>query len=466
MEAEPPHLIFIINLIQAGSVFEGLGLLALLVFMLLLSAMFSGSEVAFFSLNRQQVEELEEDDNQSGVASLLLLKNHPRRLLALLLICNTFVNIAIAILVERILSVYFPVTGFHDFATFLVSWRPLSWLDPAQLGNLMYFMVAVIGATTLILLFGEVTPKIYGQFNSIKLARFIARPLRVLDYLMRPFTIILESLTTSVERKIIEKKLNVQTTSREDLDAAIDLAVSHEQESGKQVDMLKGIIKFNDVTAKQVMTARTEVYAVDKEENYKDVIQVIRDSGFSRLPIFQNDLDHICGILYAKDLIGHLEEGADFEWQQLIRTSLHFVPESRKINELLNDLQEKHLHMAFVVDEYGGLSGLVTLEDIMEEIVGEIKDEFDDQHELNFTKLDLHNYLFDGKTLINDMCRVLGIDIYLFEDVRGNADSIAGLLLENLGEMPKKDQEIQIGACLFKVVAVSKKRIEQIKVTI
>jgi CBS domain containing-hemolysin-like protein len=258
----------------------------------------------------------------------------------------------------------------------------------------------------------------------------------------------------------------MQTTTKEDLDAAIDLAINSDQESGKQVDILKGIIKFNDVSAKQVMTPRTELYALNFSSTFKTILETVRESGFSRLPVYNEDFDQITGILYVKDLIAHLDKDENYEWQTLIRTNTLYVPESRKINELLNDFQEKHVHMSFVVDEYGGINGIVTLEDIMEEIVGEIQDEFDEHHELNFVRLDPNNYLFDGKTLINDMCRVLGLDVYLFDEARGNADSIAGLLLENNGEMPRKDQELLIENYKFKVVSVTKRRIEQIKVTI
>jgi CBS domain containing-hemolysin-like protein len=294
----------------------------------------------------------------------------------------------------------------------------------------------------------------------------MAIPLRVLDFVFSPLTRLMVGMTNRVEKNLLEKKVGMQSTSKEDLDTAIDLAISVDLESERQVNILKGIIKFNDVSAKQVMTPRTQVYGIDFNDNFLEVMRVVKDSGFSRLPVYNGDFDQITGILHAKDLIGHLHESSSFEWQTLIRTNVLYAPEQRKINELLNDFRDQHVHMAFVVDEYGGTNGIVTLEDIMEEIVGEIKDEFDEQHELNFIKIDAHNYIFDGKTLINDMCRVLGIDITRFDEARGNADSIAGLILEHSGEMPKKDQELFIEELRFKVTSVNKRRIEQIKVTI
>ncbi len=436
-----------------------------LILLLLCSGLFSGSEIAMFSLTQDDVDEIKENENPASIA-LLYLKNRAKRLLALILICNTFVNIGIALIVERLLELWFPIEQYTGWGTFLNKLPILDRYAPQQIGTFLYFLIAVLGSTVLILFFGEVMPKIYGRLNNKSLALSMAIPLRILDFVFSPMTRLMVGMTHNVEKNILEKKIGLQSTSKEDLDAAIDLAISDDLESEKQVNILKGIIKFNDVSTKQVMTPRTQVYGVDFNSTFHDVLKVVKESGFSRLPVYNNDYDQITGILYAKDLIGHLHENEQFEWQSLIRTNLLYVPESRKINELLNDFREQHVHLAFVVDEYGGTNGIVTLEDIMEEIVGEIKDEFDEQHELNYVKIDSNNYIFDGKTLINDMCRVLGIDIMKFDEARGNADSVAGLVLEHSGEMPKKDQELTIEGLKFKVASVGKRRIEQIKVTI
>ena len=418
-----------------------------------------------FSLTLEDMEEIKENESPASIA-LQYLKSHAKRLLALILICNTFVNIGIALIVEKLLLLWLPKEKYVGWGEHIKSWFSIEKYSPDQIGMLINFLIAVVGATILILFFGEVMPKIYGRLNTRSLALTMSIPLRVLDFIFSPMTRLMVGMTHRVEKNLLEKKVGLQSTSKEDLDAAIDLAISVDLESQKQVNILKGIINFNDVSAKQVMTPRTQVYGVDFNESFHKVLQVVRENGFSRLPVYNGDFDQITGILYAKDLIGNLHEDDHFEWQTLIRTNLLYVPESRKINELLNDFRDQHVHLAFVVDEYGGTNGIVTLEDIMEEIVGEIKDEFDEQHELNFIKIDSHNYIFDGKTLINDMCRVLGIDITIFDDARGNADSIAGLVLEHSGEMPKKDQELTIEGYKFKVNSVSKRRIEQIKVTI
>ncbi len=436
-----------------------------LIFLLLCSGIFSGTEIAMFSLSHEDMDQINELETPSSKA-LIYLKHHTKKLLALILICNTFVNIGIALILERLLAAWLPLEKTTAWAENLITVFNLQSSNYQNLGELIYFSIAVVGATTLILFFGEVMPKIYGRLNPRQLSLSLALPMRTLDIFFSPLTKIMVGMTNRVEKKLLEKKVGLQATSKEDLDTAIDLAVSRDINSEKQVDILKGIIKFNDVSTKQVMTPRTQVFGLDFNSHYFDVLKQVRDSGFSRLPVYNEDFDQITGILYAKDLIGHLDEPPEYEWQSLIRTNTLYVPESRKINDTLNDFREKHVHMAFVVDEYGGTNGIVTLEDIMEEIVGEIKDEFDEQHELNFIKIDPSTYLFDGKTLINDMCRVLGVDIYKFDDARGNADSIAGMLLEQYGEMPRKDQEIEIEHIKFKVTSVTKRRIEQIKVSL
>jgi len=466
LEADPAQfivssIICIFNLMSLTDLFN----LVLLFVFLLGAGLFSGAEVAMFSLSPADLEDIKEEKTESS-KMLIYHKNHPRKLLALLLICNTFVNIGTALVVEQLLEHFLPMSSYTNIAIRCVETFGINSISVDQIINFFYFLVAVVGATSLILLFGEVTPKIYAQLNNRKLALWMAIPLRFVDIILKPLTFVLVGMTNKVEKRLLERRVGMNTSSKEELDAAIDLAVSQDIGSLRQVDMLKGIIKFNDVSTTQVMTSRTEVYAAAFNDNYFQVLDLVKECGFSRLPVYHDDIDHVTGILYAKDLIAHLDKDKDFEWQQLIRTNLFYVPESRKIHDLLNDFQVKKVHLAIVVDEYGGTSGIVTLEDIMEEIVGEIQDEFDDQHELNFTRLDSHNFLFDGKTLINDMCRVLGIDVYVFDAVRGSADSIAGLVLEQTNEMPKADQEITIVNFKFKVISVNKRRIEQIKVTI
>ena len=451
-------------LLGAVSLHDLTNLLILLI-LIALSGLFSGSEVAIMSLSPTDIELLEEDEDESSKV-LLYLRTHTKKLLALLLVCNTICNIGIALLLESILDKFIPNSSYERFSFWLSELLGLTVISPDKLAGFFNFLVAVIGATFIILLFGEITPKIYGQLNNYKFSKLVAIPLRFLGIVMTPFTFLLVAMSSKVERKILERRMGTTSGSKEDLDAAIDLAVSEELESGNQAYMLKGIIKFNDVSTKQVMTSRTDVYGIDLSESFDQVVKIVKENGYSRYPVYVDDIDKMTGILYAKDLIGHLHKSSDFEWQTLVRTNLLYVTESRKIHELLNDFQIKKLHMAIVVDEYGGTSGIVTLEDIMEEIVGEIKDEFDDQHELNFTRIDANNFIFDGKTLINDMCRVIGLDIFQLDEIRGSADSIAGLVLEQTSEMPKKDQELTILQYKFKVLSVTKKRIEKIQITI
>ena len=270
--------------------------------------------------------------------------------------------------------------------------------------------------------------------------------------------------------KVIEKRLAKRTqnaiTSREDIDEAIELTVSGAEDGEQEVDILKSIVKFGDVSVKQIMRSRVDVVAVDFRVAYHELLAVIKESGYSRIPIYDEDFDHITGLLYVKDLLGHLNEEASFEWQELIHTDILYVPEAKKIDDLLKDFQKKRLHMAIVVDEYGGSSGIVTLEDIMEEIIGDIKDEFDDEPEVIYRQVDDFNFLFEGKTLLNDFCRVIGIDTTTFDEVKGEADSLAGLILEILGELPDEEAEVTYNQFRFKIVSVSDRRIEQIQITL
>jgi len=416
------------------------------------------------SLSPANLESLEEEDSDAA-KRVIQMRHKVKQFIALILVCNTFVNIGIALLLEHLLSRYVPATSYDGISNWIISQFGLVSIVPDQINHVFNFIIAVIGATSIIIFFGEIMPKIYSQIHNMRFAKTMSLPLKLFEFIVYPFTYPLVALSTRVEKHLLERKLGTSSTAREDLDAAIDLAVSDGMNSSNQVEMLKGIIKFNDVSVSQVMTSRTEVCGIDLKATFEEVIQIVKENGYSRLPIYIEDFDKITGILYAKDLIGHLDKGNEFEWQNLIRSNLLYVPETRKIHDLLNDFQVKKLHMAIVVDEYGGTSGIVTLEDIMEEIVGEISDEFDDHGDLNFTRLDANNYVFEGKTLINDMCRVVGVDLSDMDLHRGSADSIAGLILEHTGEMPKKDQELSILNIKLKVLSVSKKRIEKIQIT-
>ena len=434
--------------------------------------MISGSEVAFFSLTHNDLAKLGEE-NSSSSNQLLNLHNQPRKLLATILISNNFINIAITLVADFIVREIFPETIFinwgeaflaSSFYQFLNS--TLNWTVTAEgISNAFRFSIVVLGVTFFLVLFGEVAPKIFAKLNNVRLARTMTTPLSVLMKICSPLSFMLVKGTNLLENRLVgEGQSNV--TSKEEIGEAIDLTVNQDLESKEDVDILKGIVKFGEVTVTQIMKARVDVVAVDFRVPYSQLLKVAKDSGYSRIPIYEEDFDHVTGILYVKDLLGHLHETDEFEWQSLIRTNTLYVPESKKIDDLLKDFQAQRRHMAIVVDEYGGSSGIVTLEDIMEEIIGEIRDEFDDAVEVEFTKIDDYNFLFEGKTMLNDVCRIIGVDTETFDAVSRESDSIAGLLLEMIGFIPKKGREITYEGFKFKIESVSKRRIEQVLITL
>lgn len=439
---------------------------ALLAFFLLLvcSALISGSEVAYFSISLPQLEKLREDRRPSSRTILSLLER-PATLLATILISNNFVNVSIVMVADPILQRMLPVEQCVSWAIELQVRSGLSF-SPEVWGRGFHFALTVLGVTFLLVLMGEIMPKIYARMNVLKLARFMARPLTVLAGLFSPVTGIMVRWTDVLERRMEHLRSDLAHSSSE-LQSAIELTVrdidSHER---KEVDILKRIIQFADVNVKQIMRPRTDIIAIDREDSFADMMAVVRSSGYSRIPVFGEDLDHITGIIYAKDLLGHLQEPDDFDWGGLVRTEVLYVPESKRINDLLKEFQKERRHMAIVVDEYGGTAGLVTLEDIMEEIIGEIKDEFDDEAEIQYQQLDERNYLFEGKAQIQDLCRIVGIPVNAFDEVKGDADSVAGLILELAGVIPRKDTVVEHRGFTFRVTKVNRRRIEEIKITL
>lgn len=430
------------------------------------SALVSGSEVAFFSLTTNDFERLRQE--KSKVAQrILLLKERPRVLLATILIANNFVNIAIVIVSDFILRQALPLSLEERWSSAIVEGLGLEGrISIEQLTNIIHFIITVIGVTFLLVLFGEVVPKVYARLNNILIAKLMSGPLLVLIALFRPFSYLLVRGTSLIETKLTQKNSGFTLASKRDYDEAIDLTVSREKNAQQDVDLLKSIVKFGDVSVKQIMRSRMDIVAVDVWLTFSELLKLVRESGYSRLPVYENDLDNIKGILYVKDLIGNFKEGDDIDWRQLVRTNVLFVPESKKISDMLKDFQHSRLHMAIVVDEYGGTSGIVTLEDIMEEVIGDIRDEFDDEPEIQYKKIDDQNYLFEGKTMLQDVSRILGIPGDTFDEVRGEADSIAGLILEIVGFIPKIEREITFKDFKLKVVAANEKRIEQVLLTI
>ncbi len=422
----------------------GIGILAIIV-LLFFSALMSGSEIAFFSISENDKKKLNEENSSVSRQILSLLKK-PRTLLATILISNNFVNIAIVLVAQIVIQIYLP--------------------EQVKSNPILDFLITVVGITFLLVLFGEIAPKVYANQFNIRLSKMMAGPISTLKNIFYLPTTGLVVSSLFLEKLLVRRNNIGKSTSRKEIDRAIDLTVKNETGANEEANILKSIIKFGEVAVKQIMQPRIDIIAIEKNMSYSQVLAVVKESGYSRLPVYEGDLDHIVGILYVKDLIGHLNQDYDFEWQTLVREAILFVPEAKKIDDLLNDIQIQRKHMAIVVDEYGGTLGLVTLEDILEEIVGDIKDEFDDDPEVDYRKIDEWNYEFEAKTLINDFCRVMNIDSSTFDQVRGDADSLAGLVLEITGHFPVKNQKIVCLPYTFTITGVSKRRIEHILVTL
>jgi putative hemolysin len=388
------------------------GILAIII-LLFGSAMASGAEVAFFSLGPNQLHELRLKEDKADKSVLHLLEM-PKHLLATLLISNNFFNVAIVII-----------------STFVTN----SLFDFSQIPYWLAFLIQVIVVTSLILLFGEVMPKVYATRSSVKLARLLAGPLHILVKLFYPLSSLLVRSTNMIDRRISRKAYNVSISELSD---AIELT-SGENTPDEERKILQGIVKLGDIEVKEIMKSRVDLTAVDIRINFKELLELIVEAGYSRIPAYEDSFDHVKGILYIKDLLPHLGREDAFNWVELLRDAF-FVPENKKINDLLQEFQEKKIHMAVVVDEYGGTSGIVTLEDIIEEIVGEISDEHDEPSgDFEYSKLDDYNFIFEGKTSLNDFYKILDMDDGLFDAVRGDADSLAGLILELMEKMPEKD---------------------------
>ena len=401
------------------------------------SALISGAEVALFSLNRTDLDEgIAANSNKLKVIAKLLDK--PKKLLATILVANNFINIAIVILFAY-LGEKFLFNGITN---------------PA-----IKFLVEVVIVTFLILLFGEILPKIYASRNKVKFSKFMAYPLNVLDTIFSPISLPMRSITLGIHNKLGKQKSNL---SVDQLSQALELT-SEDDTTKEEQKILQGIVSFGNTDTKQVMRPRMDIFALNINLEYQEIIPEIISHGYSRIPVFEENVDTIKGILYVKDLLPHIDK-KQFNWTTLLRDPF-FVPENKKLDDLLSEFQEKKNHLAIVVDEYGGTSGIVTLEDVIEEIVGDINDEFDDE-DLSYSKLDANNYVFEGKTTIKDFCRVLDIDDEaIFEEEKGESETLAGFILEISGKFPKKDDKISFDKFSFTVEALDKKRIKQIKVT-
>jgi putative hemolysin len=428
------------NLIEIISNLPFIQIINILVFigLLVLSALISGSEVAFFSLSPQDIESARESKSKKD-SILITLLSKPKKLLATILISNNFINIAIVIL-----SSY-------------LSYNLLN-IDMTTISG---FLIQVVAVTFLILMFGEVIPKVYANINSLGFARTMSQYILVLEKAFSPLSSILLKSTKIIEQRLGKNKGNISVSH---LEHALELTADEETSSDEQ-KILEGIVTFGNTDATQIMCPRIDMFAISSSMRFDELIPEILDNGYSRIPVYQKDIDNIIGILYIKDLLPHINAGKNFNWKRLIKP-VFFIPENKKIDDLLDDFREKKTHLAIVVDEYGGTSGLITLEDVIEEIVGDISDEFDDE-DISYSKIDKNKYVFEGKTSLKDFQRVIDIDEdNEFEDIKGESDTLAGLILEIAGYFPKKGEKIKFSYFEFTIEAVDKKRIKQIKVSI
>ena len=413
-----------------------IGSIAVLV-LLICSAFISGSEVALFSLSQKDIDELKENDYNKGNLIYTLLER-PKKLLATILVANNFINIAIVII-------------FTSFSEELFG----SVASP-----IIRFVLEVVVVTFLILLFGEVLPKIYANRNNISFSKLVAIPILILDRVFSPLTIPMRNTTLYIEKKFSVQKTNF---SIDQLSQALELT-NQEETTQEEQKILEGIVTFGNTDVRQVMSPRIDIFALDFEETFGEIMPKIIEKGYSRIPVYKENIDQIEGVLFIKDLIPYIDEKKDFHWQKLIREPF-FVPENKKLDNLLKEFQGMKNHLAIVVDEYGGTSGLISLEDILEEIVGDISDEFDDE-DLVYSQIDEKNFVFEGKIGLKDFYRIVDVNEDDFENAKGEAETLAGFILEISGNFPKKNQKIIFNNCTFTIESLDMRRIKQIKVTL
>jgi len=434
---DPEPSVLLSNLLVTNTSF--ITSIILLVILLACSALISGAEVALFSLTKSNIDKgLEE--NSSAMQIIASLLERPKKLLATILVANNFINIAIVLLFA-----FIGETLFKNITS-----------------TLMRFLLEVVSATFLILLFGEIIPKIYASRNSVKFASFMARPLRVLDVIFSPISLPMRYTTLKIQERFGKQRSNF---SVDQLSQALELT-NDEDTTQEEQKLLQGIVSFGNTDTKQVMRPRMDLFAINIDTPFETIIKEIIDNGYSRIPVYEESIDDVKGVLYVKDLLPHLNK-KEFNWTTLLREPF-FVPENKKLDDLMVEFQTKKVHLAVVVDEYGGTSGLVSLEDIIEEIVGDISDEYDDE-DLVYTKLDDNNYSFEGKTPLKDVYKIINLEdneAEDFENKKGEAETLAGFVLEISGGFPRVGSKINYKNYVFTIEALERKRIKQIKFTL
>lgn len=410
----------------------------LIIVLLALSALVSGSEVAYFSLSPEELEECNSSEQAAHKRMAALLSN-PKRLLATILILNNFINIAIVMI-----STY-------------VTWQVVD--DQSSEGTVLLSLTVLL--TFLIVFIGEIIPKVYANQNNFRFARLTSWLLRVSYSLFKPLSLFLMAISNVIENRIEKRGYNI---SVDELHQALELTADQET-TEEEKGILKGIVNFGTLSVKQIMKSRLDITAVELSTDFHELMDTINKTGYSRIPVYNETIDKIEGILYIKDLLPHLNEADDFMWQSLLRPGF-FISETKKIDTLFKDFQERRIHIAIVVDEYGGTAGMITMEDVIEEIVGEINDEFDEESDTGYNKLDRNTYIFEGKTSLMDFCKITGIDHSIFDTVKGESESLGGLLLELNSALPKSGEKIVFSNFTFTVVSVNDKRIKRVRVHI
>lgn len=433
MDPEPASLILLISSIDISVVSS----FVLLIVLLVCSALISGAEVALFSLTRTDLED-ETLEGSKKIEIISELLERPKKLLATILVANNFINVGIVIL--------FAFIGNIIFESITTAW--------------LKFTLEVVVVTFLILLFGEILPKIYASRNNVKFSMLMAYPLKVLDVIFSPISLPMRKITLGIHNKLGKQKSNL---SVDQLSQALELT-SEEDTTQEEQKILKSIVSFGNTDTKQVMRPRMDIFALNIEQSYSEIIKEITTNGYSRIPVYQDNIDTIKGILYVKDVLPHIDK-KDMDWTNLLRAPF-FVPENKKLDDLMAEFQEKKVHLAVVVDEYGGTSGIVSLEDVIEEIVGDISDEFDDE-DVIYSKLDDKNYVFEGKTTLKDFYRIVHLEEGdIFENNKGEAETLAGFVLEISGSFPKPNSKINFENYVFTVEALDKRRIKRLKITL
>ncbi|HSJ67720.1 MAG TPA: gliding motility-associated protein GldE [Anditalea sp.] len=411
----------------------------ILIFIILLifSALVSGSEVAYFSLSHEDLNQLNEDGDEVSIRIIKLVEK-PQQLLSTILILNNLINVAIVTLTTFIT---WAILGDAEITPWVIAFQ-------------------TVGVTFAIVFFGEIVPKVYANKARVSFAKTMSKSLNFFNILLKPLSLFLMSISDVIENRIEKRGYSL---SVDELHKALEL--TSESSSTEEKDFLKGIVNFSTLSVRQVMQSRMDITAVDIEMDFHELMDRINKSGYSRIPVYQDTIDNIQGILYIKDLLNHIEKDENFAWQALLRKCL-YIPENKKVDSLLKDFQLKRVHMAIVVDEYGGTSGLVTLEDLIEEIIGEINDEFDEIDDSLFKQIDANTYLFEGKVSLHDFCKKLDLDAQIFDDVKGDSESLGGLLLEINSKLPKGGTKIVFDKFTFTVMAVDTRKIKRVKVQI